>query len=390
MRSLILLPASLLSAAALAQTQDIYITNANVTAGIEFNSTATVAPGPTYDFFIADPAGDPAGVLFKTAWAYRLDNDTREYIFNDVGATFVNSGPTGMGTWTDVDARGKISAVVTYTAVPTSATSGAVVGRMTVTNISSAPVSLTMFHLADIDLCGAAWTTNMATPGSNGRQSYTGSCSETAEHYAAGADRWEIGSYTNSPAGNIDLYTQLEDNTLYDLRNDTAVAGPFDLRGAYEWQNHMLAPNQSETFTIALSHNVGGCAYGFNRFAPGLAGGTGVPTLSATADAVIGSSFTPTIGNAPSGALAILALGFARATTTIGDINLYVASPVNMVAVVGSGNTATFPLTVPNNPALCGLQLVAEGFIIGDTTSTSTTTLPVTHTPGVVWTLGMY
>lgn len=385
MRPTTSLPFLALAAAAFAQ-QDIRITNANVTVGIEFNATPTVAPGPTYDFFIADPAGDPAGVLFKTAWAYRLAGDTQEFIFTDTGATFQNTGPVGIATWNDVDARGKFSAVCTYTAVSTGSNSGAMVGRMAITNISSAPITLTLFHLADVDLCGAAWTTNMATPGGNGHQTYTGTCTETADHYAAGFDRWEIGSYTNSPAGNIDLYTRLEDTSLYDLRNDTATAGPFDLRGAYEWQDHVLQPNQSETFTIAIAHNSLGCAYATNMFGTGLAGGMGVPTLTATNNPVLGTTFTPMIGNAPSSALGVLGLGFTRATTTLGDINLYVGSPAYFLAPIGSG----LQLNVPNNTALCGLPLVAEGFVLGDTTSTSTTGLDVTHTAGVIWTLGMY
>ena len=118
MRSLLALVACM--SALTAQTQDIYISNGNVQFGVEFNSSPFVYVANA-DFLRADPAGDPAGVLFKTAWAYRLNSDVQEFIFNDSNgqATFLNAGPIGFATWNNVDNRGLIAANLTYLALST-------------------------------------------------------------------------------------------------------------------------------------------------------------------------------------------------------------------------------------------------------------------------------
>jgi hypothetical protein len=273
--------------------------------------------------------------------------------------------------------------VCTYLAVPTSANNGVVVARMQITNISAVPLTLNLFHLADMDLCGNSYATNVATPGSDGHQSYTGACTETCDHFAAGADRWEVGTYAT------DLYTQLEDSAITNLANTAASFGPADVRGAFQWQDRVLRPGQVETFTVALGHNVRACAYGYNVFGGSMAGSLGAPTLSG-GNAMVGAPLTMTIGNAPAGALGILALGFGRATTTFVDLNLYVASPTNFVLPISGGGTATMTVNIPNNSSYCGLNLAGEAFVFGDATSLSTSGLPVTHSRGSLWVVGMY
>lgn len=370
--------------AASLSAQDINITNANVTFRVEFNATPFVFVAIA-DFLRADPASDPAGVLFKTAWAYRLDGQTREFIFNDGAgqATYSNVGPLGTATWANVDSLNRISAVCTYLALPQSATSGVVVARMAITNISTSPVTLNLFHLADMDLCGAAYTTNVSTPGSNGHQAYTGSCMETCDHYAAGADRWEVGTYTN------DLYTQLEDTAITNLANTAANFGPADVRGALQWQDRVLRPGQTETFTVAMAHNVTACPYAYNVFGGSMAGALGAPTLSG-GNAALGTVLTCTIGNAPPSSLGILALGFNRAATTFGDLTLHVAAPATFVVAIGGMGSGSMNVNVPSSMSFCGLNLAGEAFIFGDATTLSTSGLPVTHSRGSLWVVGMY
>jgi hypothetical protein len=364
--------------------QDINITNANVTFRAEFNATAMVYVA-TADFLRADPASDPAGVLFKTAWAYRLDGQTREFIFNDGGgqAVYSNAGPLGTATWANVDNLGRISAVATYLALPQSATSGVVVARMAVTNTSASNVTLNLFHLADMDLCGAAYATNVSTPGSNGHQAHTGSCAETCDHYAAGADRWEVGTYTN------DLYTQLEDTMVTNLANTAASFGPADIRGAFQWQDRVLHPGQTETFTVTLAHNVSACPHAYNVFGSSMAGSLGAPTLSG-GNAMLGTTLTIGIANARPSALGILALGFGRASTMVGDLTLHVAAPATFALPLSGTGTASMNVNVPNNMSYCGLPLVGEAFVLGDPTTQSTSGLPVTHSRGSLWVVGMY
>ncbi|MCY2955878.1 MAG: hypothetical protein NT107_02450 [Planctomycetota bacterium] len=373
-----------------AQAQDIYLTNGNVQCGIEFNSTPLVYAA-TGDVLRADPAGDPAGVLFKTAWAYRLNNDTREFIFNDGGgqASYINAGPVGFATWANVDSRGLISALAFYQAISTGPTSGALVCRMQITNISAQPVILSLFHLSDIDDCGAAYLSNISTGGSTGHQFHTGSCGETADQFAAGADRWEAGSYTNVPVGNVDLYTRLEDTVLYDLANTQGSVGPYDIRSAFQWINRPIQPGQSETYTIELDHNRSGRAFGFDRFGTGRAGAFGVPLLSSIGDAQLGTTVTPTVSNCPAFSLVVMELGFTRTATPIADLFNYVGGGSNFVTVSNAAGVASLPISIPNIAGFNGINMFGEGFVF-DVTTTSTSGISLTHTVGGQWVFGSY
>lgn len=376
---------------------DISISSGNVSFDVVFNSRSLVyeaASGTAW--FKADPGGDAAGVLFSTAWAYRIDNQTRETILNQGGSnnpTFSNLGASGTGTWTDVDGLGLISAHVEYTAIPTSGISGAVTGRMTITNISSNPITLNLFHLADIDLCGSAFNTNTITPGDDGHQRVTGSCQEIAEHFAVCADRWEVGSYTDVPtgSGNIDLYTQLEDSAITNLRNDTAPFGPYDIRSAFQWSDQVIAAGASRTYIVGLAHNDRGCAAGSLPYGTGVAGGNGVPQISLAAPALIGTTLQTQIQNGPANFTGALLLGLNRADVSLGDLRLLVGTPNAVFPFTTNGSgSATSSLNIPNLPGLCGFEFEEQAFFLGDTSSQSTTGLPVTHSAGLCFTVGMY
>jgi hypothetical protein len=374
-----------------AQTQDIYISNANVQFGVEFNSTPFVYVAGA-DYLRASPTGDPAGVLFKTAWAYRLNSDVQEFIFNDGNgqATFLNAGPIGFATWNNVDNRGLIAANLSYLALSTGPSSGAVVARMQITNISNQPVTLNLFHLADIDDCGVNYGTNVATAGSTGHQYHTGSCGETADHFAAGADRWEAGSYTGTPAGNVDLYTRLEDSLLYNLANTPGSVGPFDIRGAFQWQDRVIRPGKSETYTIALTHNTTGQAYGFTHYGIARGGSLGLPELNSIGDAALGTTMTATVTNCPPNALSVLVMGFTKSNTPIADLFNYIGAPnYNFVLVANGLGSAQLPIAIPASSGLINVNLMGEGFVF-DSTTTSTSGFPLTHTTGAHWVLGVY
>jgi hypothetical protein len=86
-----------------------------------------------------------------------------------------------------------------------------------------------------------------------------------------------------------------------------------------------------------------------------------------------------------------MVLGLTLATTQFGDLNLYVGSPaVNLFATIDPTGQASYPVNIPSTTSLCGALLVSQGFVFGDTTSMSTTTLPVTHTRGGLSVVGAY
>jgi hypothetical protein len=398
MRSkLSLLPLLLAGAAPLAaQASDISITDGtNARFDVSFNTSSLVYVA-TADFFGADPAGDPAGVLFKTAWAYRIDNQTRETILNKGGSnapTFNSAGNVGTAIWPDIDGLGKLSMAIVYTVHSTGTNSGAVTARATLINIGSAPVSVNLFHLADVDLCGAAFSANSSTPGGDGRQTYTGTCIETAEHHAVCPDRWEVGSYTNVPtgSGNVDLYTQLEDSAVTNLRNDAQPFGPYDVRGAFQWQDRVIMPGQPQTFTIAFGHNERVCAHGEDHYGVGMAGGNGTPRIGLAGPVMPNSTMQLDVTNGPANFQGAVLLGFAKADLAFGDLHVLVGNPNVLLGVrTDAAGTGSVVLNVPNNPTLCGGVLAAQAAFLGDATSQSTTGFPLTLSGGVCFAIGIY
>lgn len=392
---------ALLSAAAPAQ--DISISDANVQFAVEFNSSPSVYVA-TADFLKADPAGDAAGVLFKTAWAYRIHNDAREHIFHDgsAQATYSSVGNVGTATWANVDARSLISAVCTYTAQSTGPSSGGVIARMAITNISATAITLNVYHLTDLDVGGAAYATNVASTGSDGHQIVSsGSSPEWADHAAIGADHWELGSYTGTtnPMGGactyaslVDLYTRLENNAVDTLRDDACPWGPVDYRGAYQWQDRVLQPNQTETFVVILSHNTPGCFFDSTTYGSGIAGAGGVPVLGSVGGARLGHDFVPTVDRCPAGAASIVFIGLLPTSvpffdyTFLTDVNV---AYFNLTADASGHAQASPGVPVPNQVIYCGASVFGQAFVL-DATSTSTSGLPLTQSAGVRWTLGSY
>lgn len=248
---------------ATATAQDINIADANAvfTKDFETDGTQIFPTGATVDFLRADPNGDAAGALFKSAWIYREASDTREFMFNDGAgqASYNNAGNVGTATWADMDGRGLFSATVTYTVTSTGPDSGVVVCENTITNISGNPLTLTLFHFADFDLCGAAFDQNSSTSGENRRQFHTSTCGETAEHYARLPDRWET-----QTSGN--LYSRFENTSVDDLLNNTGNVGPGDVRSSWEWENVTLAAGASTTLVVQMSHNIGTPEVVINEF----------------------------------------------------------------------------------------------------------------------------
>lgn len=112
----------------------------------------------------------------------------------------------------------------------------------------------------------------------------------------------------------------------------------------------------------------------FGPFGAGCAGSLGVPTLAAagTSRPVIGSTFNATLGNLPL-SVGIVVVGFSN--TTSGPFTLPLSltqfglTGCNLLAevlvnqfVVGTGNTANWSVSLPNNPLFIGSVLYNQGF----------------------------
>jgi hypothetical protein len=68
----------------------------------------------------------------------------------------------------------------------------------------------------------------------------------------------------------------------------------------------------------------------------------------------------------------------------------YIGAPnYNFVLVANGLGSAQLPIAIPASSGLINVNLMGEGFVF-DSTTTSTSGFPLTHTAGAHWVLGVY
>jgi PKD repeat protein len=114
---------------------------------------------------------------------------------------------------------------------------------------------------------------------------------------------------------------------------------------------------------------------GYSFFGAGCAGPLGIPGNTATSLPRINTTMTATLTNLPLGA-AIYILGFSRTTSAFGPLPLDLAPfgapgclamvrPDANLLIAGPGTSASFNLTLPNNPGLLCTTFFAQGLALG-------------------------
>ena len=114
----------------------------------------------------------------------------------------------------------------------------------------------------------------------------------------------------------------------------------------------------------------------YHPYGSGCAGSLGVPTLSAAGAArpVVGSTFAVTLGNLPLG-VAIMVLGFSDTASgpfplplDLGPFGLpgcsLLAEVVASQLLFGAGTSATWSISLPNDPSYLGTRFVNQGFVL--------------------------
>jgi hypothetical protein len=237
--------------------------------GSQGASAQTISDGDasferTASSFDATPAGNFRGVtatltsdqVFETGWAYRIGGDTREFFF-PVPSTQNFAGAASTITWSDVAGRGVLSARETIRVIDRDGPSGAspsgqVEMSMEVTNVSAAPVTVGLFHLADLDIAGngANDTVVLLRPGPSPTIGITDGA-VSAQYRGVNANRWQVRSYnTGDGVGGL-----LNDTELTTLSNTGAPAGPFDFTGGMQWNDRTLQPGASFSVTATFAVN---------------------------------------------------------------------------------------------------------------------------------------
>lgn len=313
--------------------------------------------------------------LFEHWWYYRIPGDADESVFRDDGSfTMTGSGSHGDADWGDLDARGLLSAALDVDVVSTGATSGVVVSRMTLTNISGSDVVVNLFHYADIDVCG--FSGNSAT-GSNDRHAITNPvCSEVLEFYGPCTDRFKVGGFGGDELG-------LRNGAAGDL-DDTGLPFSGDHTAAFQWQDRTLVPGESATFTTTIAHNDVGCPAVVEFYGSGLAGAAGVPTISSSMMPIMGTSPFINTDRFPFPTTVALIKGKEKASLTFGPWTLLVGRILGSFTATAPG-AGGFPITIPVTDRLCGRDYFFQWYGLDSGNPTG-----VSHSRGMKWIVGKY
>ena len=266
--------------------------------GTIVDSPATFALAP--DHFI-DATADITGVsatlaadhLFAEGWWYRVAGDGSETFFPDPDDQDYD-GPVATLTWGDVNGRG-FGAVETDTIVDAGGPSGRVTLSLTITNLStSVPLTLDVFHMADIDLDGSE---NDSAALAGERLIRISDGANTAEYFASGT-----ATYLVTRSGESDVAGLLFDDTPDEFGDTGLPFGPGDVTLGFQWETTVIPPSGSETFTVVIAVNtaaVSGTTPTSTTSSTSLAGSTsttiaGGTTTTTTTGATTTTSRPPT------------------------------------------------------------------------------------------------
>lgn len=183
---------------------------------------------------------------FEHWWFYRVAGDTREFALRNIGpvagsvASFLTHADRDFA---DVDSRGLLRANLDFDVYDSGPASGVVTSRITLTNISAAPVLLDLFCYTDLDIANTSG--DDVVTGNGNVHVVTDLTGVRVEVRGPGADHSEVAAY---PA----IRTALGDALVTNLA-DTLPPFLGDYTGAFQWQARTLQPGEQRSFTVVFA-----------------------------------------------------------------------------------------------------------------------------------------
>ncbi|MFO1076229.1 MAG: hypothetical protein U1E73_00720 [Planctomycetota bacterium] len=302
-------------------------------------------------------------------WYFRLLGDGREFAFRDDGsAVRTVTGNRIVCTWSDVDARGLVSARQDTQCFGDGGSTGLVVDRMTLTNLSAQPVTIDVFAYADLDVCGTFL-------GDHAAGSPTGSivddsgCSQTVSFFAVGSDRFEVQEFNPSPPASS-IRSRLVDSSADNLVSWNGQFGPGDYTAAAQWTMRSIQPRESVTFQTLFELSMSLTAMPAASARGTRGGAASGPSIAAGVAAI--SSGGPARGldfdlaAAPSTSLCCVAMSPIAQNIALPGLSVYIG--LNPVAVsyqvTDSLGGAHYSMTVPPAAGYYGLPISAQWFVL--------------------------
>jgi len=183
--------------------------------------------------------------LFQNWWWYRVNGvDVREFAFANATGT-VPGGNTATTTWTFAN----FTAALTYLVQDSGANAGRLGQAMSITNTTSAEISLALYNYTDFDLGGTA-VADSAVVGPGPQTIRITDAGTFAEFECPGATAYGVTTFAG-------LRGTLADADIDNLNNTGLPFGPGDFTGAFQW-NVILAPGETRIFGAEMRVNVAG------------------------------------------------------------------------------------------------------------------------------------
>jgi cellobiose-specific phosphotransferase system component IIB len=330
------------------------ITHNNVSFTVASIPGSTNTAGPSCNF-------SAAGVdhLFQSGWLYRIDADPNGSGFNNSGGQMTTSyaGRAAQLNWANADGRG-ISAQLDIHVLSTGATTGICVQKMTVTNRTAAAMTVNLYAYADFDVSGTFGNDSAVLVTPAPQQQITDPTTGVRCYFLGiGEDNYQTAVYNT-------VATAILGGAI-NLSNTGLPFGPGDWTSAYQWRDRVLQPNEDLIATVVLGIERQTPCEDDNmvRFhGPGKPGTNGNAAQESESLA-LGQANELTFGNGPVGAVPIILLGFGAASIPVPPFgNLYMATiATNFLGPpFDATRTSTAFLTVPDNPAFCGIEVEAQ------------------------------
>jgi hypothetical protein len=361
-------------------------------AAYTFNGPGTTCstPGGTSNF-----AANAIDHLYQHWWWLSVDGAGPACTLNDLPIGNIVADCTGLAgrkatlRIADWDGSGKIRAVWDLWVGSSSATSGLVTSRMTLSNASVNPVTVRLFGYVDIDNSGAVGDT--ATPLAGwpaGNHVVTDSAQPprayvTARNYA----HWEIGSYAALRTAIRNLMGTTP-YTLADANNMSPVPG--DHSSAFQW-DATLAPGASTTAWIAVGiDREPPCQLLANaiNYCTSKPGSNGVADWELAAQPFAGTSMPLTITNGLPGVSPIAVLGSGQTNFLLPPIGTLCVLPIALsfpLAPFGANRTSATLIPIPGNASVCGAMLYVQAFFPDAGAAGG-----IAHTDGLSLTVGSF
>jgi hypothetical protein len=214
-------------------------------------ATFAILPG----HFDDSPAASFAGVasplaqdhVFEEGFWYRVQGDPRETPFPaPTGQAF--NGDTATLGWANVDGRGfSVQKVARVTNA--SGPSGSVRIDLQITNQNPTPLTITLFHLLDVDLAGTAPGDAAALLAAGTHIGFTDGA-QAAEYRGLGASALLV-----RPFGATDVAAELTDAGVDDFDGSGLPFAAGDVTAGFQWAAVTLPPGGQQTYGVVFAVN---------------------------------------------------------------------------------------------------------------------------------------